>query len=102
IPKLMVNAAAGPVSIQWGLRGPSSAVATASASPDSQHNCRHHPGVVVGGSHRFPQRQRVPQPQVQSQPALLGRSPPQRQPDRPATHQKPQRAQLLVAQHQAA
>jgi 3-oxoacyl-[acyl-carrier-protein] synthase II len=32
IPKLMVNAAAGHVSIQWGLRGPSAAVATACAS----------------------------------------------------------------------
>src|SRR5436190_20245488 len=31
IPKLMVNAAAGHVSIQWGLRGPSAAVATACA-----------------------------------------------------------------------
>jgi 3-oxoacyl-[acyl-carrier-protein] synthase II len=32
IPKLMVNAASGQVSIRWGLRGPSSAVATACAS----------------------------------------------------------------------
>jgi len=32
IPKLMVNAACGHVSIQYGLRGPSSAVATACAS----------------------------------------------------------------------
>src|SRR5262245_21345136 len=32
IPKLMVNAATGNISIQWGLRGPSSAVATACAS----------------------------------------------------------------------
>lgn len=32
IPKLMVNAGAGHVSIQWGLRGPSTAVATACAS----------------------------------------------------------------------
>jgi len=32
IPKLMVNAAAGHVSIQFGLRGPSAAVATACAS----------------------------------------------------------------------
>jgi 3-oxoacyl-[acyl-carrier-protein] synthase II len=32
IPKLMVNAAAGQVSIQFGLRGPSAAVATACAS----------------------------------------------------------------------
>lgn len=32
IPKLMVNAAAGQVSIQWGLRGPTTAVATACAS----------------------------------------------------------------------
>ncbi|OYV81843.1 MAG: beta-ketoacyl-[acyl-carrier-protein] synthase II [Planctomycetia bacterium 21-64-5] len=32
IPKLMVNAAAGHVSIQYGLRGPSAAVATACAS----------------------------------------------------------------------
>ncbi|MBX7073167.1 MAG: beta-ketoacyl-ACP synthase II [Pirellulales bacterium] len=32
IPKLMVNAACGQVSIQWGLRGPNAAVATACAS----------------------------------------------------------------------
>jgi 3-oxoacyl-[acyl-carrier-protein] synthase II len=32
IPKLMVNAASGQVSIRWGLRGPCSAVATACAS----------------------------------------------------------------------
>src|SRR5262249_52016413 len=32
IPKLMVNAACGHVSIQYGLRGPSAAVATACAS----------------------------------------------------------------------
>jgi 3-oxoacyl-[acyl-carrier-protein] synthase II len=32
IPKLMVNAASGNVSVYWGLRGPSSAVATACAS----------------------------------------------------------------------
>jgi 3-oxoacyl-[acyl-carrier-protein] synthase II len=32
IPKLMVNAASGQVSIHWGLRGPNSAVATACAS----------------------------------------------------------------------
>jgi len=32
IPKLMVNAASGQVSIRWGLRGPTSAVATACAS----------------------------------------------------------------------
>jgi len=32
IPKLMVNAASGQVSIHWGLRGPNTAVATACAS----------------------------------------------------------------------
>jgi 3-oxoacyl-[acyl-carrier-protein] synthase II len=32
IPKLMVNAASGQVSIKWGLRGPTSAIATACAS----------------------------------------------------------------------
>src|SRR5947199_6738832 len=32
IPKLMVNAGSGQVSIRWGLRGPNSAVATACAS----------------------------------------------------------------------
>jgi 3-oxoacyl-[acyl-carrier-protein] synthase II len=32
IPKLMVNAASGNISVQWGLRGPNSAVATACAS----------------------------------------------------------------------
>lgn len=32
IPKLMVNAASGNISVHWGLRGPSSAVATACAS----------------------------------------------------------------------
>src|SRR5580692_532803 len=32
IPKLMVNAASGQVSIHWGLRGPNSAIATACAS----------------------------------------------------------------------
>ena len=32
IPKLMVNAASGQVSIRWGLQGPCSAVATACAS----------------------------------------------------------------------
>src|SRR5262249_11259187 len=32
IPKLMVNAASGQVSIKWGLQGPCSAVATACAS----------------------------------------------------------------------
>jgi 3-oxoacyl-[acyl-carrier-protein] synthase II len=32
IPKLMVNAASGQISIRWGLRGPNSAVATACAS----------------------------------------------------------------------
>lgn len=32
IPKLIINAASGNVAVQWGLRGPSSAVATACAS----------------------------------------------------------------------
>ncbi|HCS54046.1 MAG TPA: beta-ketoacyl-[acyl-carrier-protein] synthase II, partial [Planctomycetaceae bacterium] len=32
IPKLMVNAASGNVSVNWGLKGPNSAVATACAS----------------------------------------------------------------------
>lgn len=32
IPKLMVNAASGQVSIRWGLQGPTSAIATACAS----------------------------------------------------------------------
>jgi 3-oxoacyl-[acyl-carrier-protein] synthase II len=32
IPKLMVNAASGNISVNWGLKGPSSAVATACAS----------------------------------------------------------------------
>ena len=32
IPKLMVNAASGNISVNWGLRGPNSAVATACAS----------------------------------------------------------------------
>ena len=32
IPKLMINAASGNISVRWGLRGPSSAVATACAS----------------------------------------------------------------------
>jgi 3-oxoacyl-[acyl-carrier-protein] synthase II len=32
IPKLMVNAASGNISVHWGLRGPNSAVATACAS----------------------------------------------------------------------
>jgi 3-oxoacyl-[acyl-carrier-protein] synthase II len=32
IPKLMVNAASGNISVHWGLKGPSSAVATACAS----------------------------------------------------------------------
>jgi 3-oxoacyl-[acyl-carrier-protein] synthase II len=32
IPKLMVNAASGNVSVRWGLRGPNSAVSTACAS----------------------------------------------------------------------
>ncbi len=32
IPKLMVNAASGNVSVTWGLRGPNSAIATACAS----------------------------------------------------------------------
>src|SRR3954452_13214212 len=32
IPKLMVNAGSGQVSIRWGLRGPNSAIATACAS----------------------------------------------------------------------
>ena len=33
IPKLMVNAAGGKISIHWGLRGTNSAVATACAAP---------------------------------------------------------------------
>ncbi|MEZ6064023.1 MAG: beta-ketoacyl-ACP synthase II [Planctomycetaceae bacterium] len=32
IPKLMINAASGNISVRWGLRGPNSAVATACAS----------------------------------------------------------------------
>jgi 3-oxoacyl-[acyl-carrier-protein] synthase II len=32
VPRLMINAAAGTISIQWGLRGPNSAVVTACAS----------------------------------------------------------------------
>ena len=32
VPKLMVNAAAGNLSIQWGLKGPVSATATACAT----------------------------------------------------------------------
>ncbi|MDZ4686506.1 MAG: beta-ketoacyl synthase N-terminal-like domain-containing protein, partial [Planctomycetaceae bacterium] len=32
IPKLIVNAAAGNISVRWGLKGPSSAIATACAS----------------------------------------------------------------------
>jgi 3-oxoacyl-[acyl-carrier-protein] synthase II len=32
IPKLMINAASGNISVHWGLRGPNSAVATACAS----------------------------------------------------------------------
>src|SRR6185437_2896423 len=32
IPKLMVNAASGQISIRWGLRGPNTAIATACAS----------------------------------------------------------------------
>ncbi len=32
IPKLMVNAASGNISVRWGLRGPNSAIATACAS----------------------------------------------------------------------
>jgi 3-oxoacyl-[acyl-carrier-protein] synthase II len=35
IPKLIVNAASGNVSVKWGLKGPSSAVATACASANN-------------------------------------------------------------------
>lgn len=35
IPKLMVNAASGNISVHWGLKGPSSAVATACASANN-------------------------------------------------------------------
>lgn len=35
IPKLMVNAASGNISVNWGLKGPSSAVATACASANN-------------------------------------------------------------------
>ena len=68
IPKLIVNAASGNVSIRWQLRGPSSAIATACAtanqrhrrrvSPDSARQCRrdagrrqrsrHHADVSLG------------------------------------------------------
>ncbi len=46
IPKLMVNAASGQVSIRWGLRGPNSAVATACAVGGQRHRRRlqDHPG----------------------------------------------------------
>ena len=36
IPKLMVNAASGQISIKWGLRGPNSAIATAVGSPGTE------------------------------------------------------------------
>ena len=40
IPKLMVNAGSGQVSIRWGLRGPCSAIATACAVGDQRHRRR--------------------------------------------------------------
>ena len=57
IPKLMVNAASGNVSVNWKLRGPNSAVATACASAtnaigDAFHLIRHDMAevMVCGGS----------------------------------------------------
>jgi len=57
IPKLMVNAASGNISVMWGLRGPNCAVATACASASNaigdafrliQHDCAD--VMVTGGS----------------------------------------------------
>ena len=57
IPKLMVNAASGNISVFWGLKGPSSAVATACASAsnaigDSYRLIQHDVAdvMVTGGS----------------------------------------------------
>ncbi len=57
IPKLMVNAASGNISVQFGLKGPSSAVATACASAsnaigDSYRLIQHDVAdvIVTGGS----------------------------------------------------
>src|SRR5262249_36944432 len=57
IPKLMVNAASGNISVMWGLRGPNCAVATAcgaasNAIGDAFKLIQHHRGdlMVSGGS----------------------------------------------------
>ena len=55
IPKLMVNAGSGQVSIRWGLKGPNSAVATACASATNaigdafKHIQNGHADVMVTG-----------------------------------------------------